>query len=94
MKNTQRIKGLIIQNESSSKMIFQMSEVGTNDFLVPMDENNYNDAYSVPGGATQLINLGNYDCGTKTWLLHLLYFGPNPWLNGNEQYMYDKNSHL
>ena len=94
MKNTQRIKGLIIQNESSSKMIFQMSEVGTNDFLVPMDENNYNDAYSVPGGATQLINLGDYDCGTKTWLLHLLYFGPNPWLNGNEQYMYDKNSHL
>lgn len=95
MKNTQKIKGVIIQNESSLKMIFQMVEVGTNDFLVSMDEDNYMDAYSVPGGETQLINLGDYNCGTKTWLLHLLSFGVgNPWLDGHEQYMYDENSHL
>ena len=96
MKNTQKIKGVIIQNEASSKVIFQMEQAGTNAFLVPLDETNYNNALSIAGGSTQSIGLGNYECGSATWFLHLWYPNctGNPWLTGNEQYMYDKDSHL
>ncbi len=91
MKNTQKIKGVIIQNDSAVEVRFNMSQVETNYFLIP----SYDKMPSIASGATKVFDLSTYDCGDYTWLAKIDFpSNGNPWLTGNEQYMYNKGSHL
>lgn len=89
MKNTQKIKGVIIQNDSTEGVWFNMSQAGT--FLF----DSFDKMPSIASGETKVFDLSTYDCGNYTWKVMINYpSNGNPWLAGNEYYMYDKGSHL